>query len=65
MRTVILSAKEVESIIDVEHYIAVDSVVLSIRTHGGSDGAAEVALLVQNIIELQHNCERLAFEEAL
>ena len=48
-----------------QHDVAVDGVVFCIRPHRGGDGSAEVALLMEQVIELKHDGERFAFEEAL
>ena len=48
-----------------EHGIAVDAVIPCIATLEGVDGTAEVALLVQQVVELEQHGEGLALEEAL
>ena len=62
---VLLAAEGIDAEVDMQHDVAVDGVVLRIRPHRGGDGAAEVALLMEQVIELKHDGERFAFEEAL
>lgn len=63
--SVVLAAEGIDAEVDVQHDIAVDGVVLRVRSHRGGDGAAQVALLMEQVIELEHHGERPAFEEAL
>ena len=48
-----------------EHDVAVDGVVFRISTAHGTDGTAEIALLVQNIIELDTECQGITFQQRL
>lgn len=48
----------------VQHAIAIYGIVLCVAAHGCVYGAAYIALLVQNIIQLECHCERIAFQEA-
>ena len=48
-----------------QHGIAVDAVILGITALHGIDDAAEIALLVQDVIELQADGERFASEESM
>ena len=47
------TAKEVQAIDHMEHAIAGNGVILCITTHGSRNGAADGALLVQDIIQLE------------
>ena len=57
------AAEYVEFVDDMEHAIGVEGHVPGVATHRGVDGAGDVALLTENVVELQHDGERLAFEE--
>ena len=48
-----------------EHAVAGNGVILGITTHRGCDRTADSGLLVQDIIELERDGERIATEEAL
>ena len=48
-----------------QHGVAVDAVILDVAALRGVDGSAEVALVVENVVKLQHHRQRLALEEAL
>ena len=61
----LLVAEEIETIDHVQHGIIVDCVILHIAALHGVDGAAEVALVVQDVVELNHHRQRLTLEEAL
>lgn len=62
---VLLASEDIDAEVDMQHDVAVDGVVFCIRPHRGGDGSAEVALLMEQVIELKHDGERFAFEEAL
>ena len=47
------------------HYVTVNGAVPRVTTHGGTDVAADVASLTQDIIPLHAQGERLVFEEVL
>ena len=51
--TCLVAAKDVQSINYVQHGIAVDAVVFGVAALHGIYGSAEVALIVQNVVELQ------------
>ena len=59
-----LASKHIEAVDNVKHRVAVDAVVFGVAALHCADGATEIALVVEYIIELQHDGERLAFEEA-
>lgn len=61
----LLASDDIQSVDDVEHGIRVDAVVLGIGTGHGSKGTAQGALLVQQVVELDHHGEGFALEEAL
>ena len=48
-----------------KHRIAVDGIILRIRTGCSRNGTREGALLAENIVELQHDGKRLALQETL
>ena len=60
-----LAAEDVEAVDEVNHAIGVDGVVPRVAAHLCVDGAAHVALLVQDVVELQADGGGVAFEEAL
>ena len=49
----LVAAKDVQSINHVQHGVAVDAVVFGVAALHGIDGSAEVALVVQDVVELQ------------
>ena len=57
----LFASKEVQSVDEVYHTVAVDSVVFGILSHGCTDGTADVALIFQNVIELNAYCSCIAF----
>ena len=60
-----LTAEDVEFVDEVEHDVRVDGVAPRVAALLRGDGAADVALLVQDVVELQaHSC-CVAFEEGL
>ena len=61
----LLASDDIQSVDDVEHGIRVDAVVLGIGTGHSSKGTAQGALLVQQVVELDHHGEGFALEEAL
>lgn len=61
----LLSSEEVQAVADVEQGVGVDAVILRVAALHGVDGAAVVALLVEDVVQLQADGERLALEEAL
>ena len=61
----VLATEEVQTVDDMEHAVARDGVVLRIRVAHRADRADERGLLLEDIIELQRDSERLAFEETL
>ena len=63
--TGILASEEIQAVNHVQHRIAVDGIILRIRTGCSRNGTREGALLAENIIELQHDGKRLALQEAL
>ena len=63
--TGILASEEIQAVNHVQHRIAVDGVILRIRTGCSRNGTREGALLAENIVELQHDGKRLALQEAL
>lgn len=60
-----LAIEDVEAVDEVDHAIGVDGVVPRVAAHLCVDGAAHVALLVQDVVELQADGGGVAFEEAL
>ena len=63
--TGILASEEIQAVNHVQHRIAVDGIILRIRTGCSRNGTREGALLAENIVELQHDGKRLALQEAL
>ena len=63
--TCLLASEEIHTIDDMEHRIAVDGIILGIRTGCSRDGTREGALLAKYIVELEHQGQRLALQEAL
>ena len=60
-----LVAKEVEPVDEVEHGEAVDAVILRVAAAHCRHCAAEIALVCEDVIELQRDGEGFALEEAL
>lgn len=56
----ILSAEEVQTIDHVQHGVRVDAIVPRVAALHGGDAAAEITLVVEYVIELQRDRERLA-----
>lgn len=63
--TGILASEEIQAVNHVQHRIAVDGIILRIRTGCSRNGTREGALLAEDIVELQHDGKRLALQEAL
>ena len=63
--TGILASEEIQAVNHVQHRIAVDGVILRIRTGCSRNGTREGALLAEDIVELQHDGKRLTLQEAL
>ena len=63
--TGILASEEIQAVNHVQHRIAVDGIILRIRTGCSRNGTGEGALLAENIVELQHDGKRLALQETL
>ena len=61
----LLRAKKIEAIVDMKHHIAVDGIILRITAHTGGDATAEVTLFLQDVVELQHDHQRLSLEKSL
>ena len=61
----ILASEEIQAVNHVQHRIAVDGIILRIRTGCSRNGTREGALLAENIVELQHDGKRLALKETL
>ena len=63
--TGILASEEIQAVNHVQHRIAVDGIILRIRTGCSRNCTREGALLAENIVELQHDGKRLALQETL
>ena len=63
--TGILASEEIQAIYHVQHRIAVDGIILRIRTGCSRYGTGESALLTKNIVELEHDGQWLALQETL
>ena len=63
--TCLLASEEIQAIYHMKHRIAVDGIILRIRTGCSRNGTREGALLAENIVELQHDGKRLALQETL
>ena len=63
--TGIIASEEIQAVNHVQHRIAVDGIILRIRTGCSRNGTREGALLAEDIVELQHDGKRLALQEAL
>ena len=61
----LLSAEEVQPIAGMEHNVAVDGVILCISAAHGVDGPCQVALLVEDVVELDAECQRITTEHRL
>ena len=61
----ILASEEIQAVNHMQHRIAVDGIILRIRTGCSRNGTREGALLAENIVELQHDGKRLALQETL
>ena len=59
------AAEEIYSIDNVQHGIAGDSVILRITALRGIEDAADRGLLMQEVIELQRERQRITLEERL
>ena len=63
--TCLLASKEIQAIYHMQHRIAVDGIILGIRTGCSRDGTREGALLTKDIVELEHDGQWLALQETL
>ena len=63
--TSLLASEEIQAIYHMEHRIAVDGIILRIRTGCSRNGTREGALLMQKIVELKHDGQWLALQETL
>ena len=63
--TGILASEEIQAVNHVQHRIAVDGIILRIRTGCSRNGTREGALLMQKIVELEHDGQWLALQETL
>ena len=63
--TCLLASKEIQAIYHMKHRIAVDSIILRIRTGCSRNGTREGALLTKDIVELEHDGQWLALQESL
>ena len=63
--TCLLASEEIQAIYHMEHRIAVDGIILGIRTGCSRDGTREGALLAEDIVELKHDGQWLALQETL
>ena len=63
--TLASAAEEIDAVDGMEHCVAVNAVVLRVATLHCVDCAAEVALFVQNVVQLKRQCQGVSFEEAL
>ena len=61
----ILASEEIQAVNHMQHRIAVDGIILRIRTGCSRNGTREGALLAEDIVELQHDGKRLALQETL
>ena len=59
------AAEEIYSIDNVQHGIAVNSIILRITALRGIEDAADRGLLMQEVIELQRERQRITLEERL
>ena len=63
--TCLLASEEIQAIYHMKHRIAVDGIILRIRTGCRRNGTREGALLTKDIVKLQHDGKRLALQETL
>ena len=63
--TCLLASEEIQAIYHMKHRIAVDGIILRIRTGCSRNGTREGALLTKDIVELEHNGQWLALQETL
>ena len=63
--TCLLASEEIQAIYHMEHRIAVDGIILRIRTGCSRNGTRESALLTKDIVELKHDGQWLALQETL
>lgn len=61
----LFASEYVESVYHVQHGVAVDGVVFHVAAAHGRHCAREVALVGENVVELQRYGERLAAQESL
>ena len=59
------TAKQVEAVDGVEHGVAVYAIVTRVAALHRVDGAAEIALFVQYVVQLQRHGKGVAFQETL
>ena len=63
--TCLPASEEIQAIYHMKHRIAVDGIILRIRTGCSRNGSGESALLTKNIVELEHDGQWLALQETL
>ena len=63
--TCLLASEEIQAIYHMKHRIAVDGIILRIRTGCSRNGTREGALLTKDIVELEHDGQWLALQETL
>ena len=63
--TCLLASEEIQAIYHMKHRIAVDGIILRIRTGCSRNGTREGALLTKKIVELKHDGQWLALQETL
>ena len=63
--TSLLASEEIQAIYHMKHRIAVDGIILRIRTGCSRNGTRESALLTKYIVELEHDGQWLALQETL
>ena len=61
----LLASEEIQAIYHMKHRIAVDGIILRIRTGCSRNGTRESALLTKDIVELEHDGQWLALQETL
>ena len=64
-RAVSFASEQVQAIDKVYHTEAVDGIIFSIAPHGCTDGSADIALVLQNIVELDTDGCGIPFQEVL
>ena len=61
----LLSTEDIQLVDEVDHEVGIDGIGPGVATHHGIDCTAHIALLLQDIVELQADSSRLVLQETL